>query len=95
MQNFKKKYACLRSCRWCKIGVKWPICPNQQQGPLLEISYIPLLSVTSTLHYHRLYQISSVEANLSLEDMKQLLDRSHLHTGNIPTPKLIIKPDLF
>ena len=50
----------------------------------------------STLHYHRLYQISSLEANLSLEDMKQLLDRSHLHTaGNIPTPKLIIKPDLF
>ena len=30
-----------------------------------------------------------------LEDMKQLIDRSHLHTGNIPTPKLIIKPDLF
>ena len=49
----------------------------------------------STLHYHRLYQISSLEANLSLEDMKQLLDRSHLYTGNIPTPKLIIKPDLF
>ena len=22
-------------------------------------------------------------------------DRSHLHTGNIPNPKLIIKPDLF
>ena len=38
----------------------------------------------STLHYHRLYQISSLEANLSLEDMKKLLDRSrHLHTGNI------------
>ena len=49
----------------------------------------------STLHYHRLYQISSYEANLSLEDMKLLLDRSHLHTGNIPTSKLIIKPDLF
>ena len=55
---------------------------NQQQRPLLEISYIPLLSVMTTLHYHRLYQISSLEANLSLEDMKQLrLDRSHLHTG--------------
>ena len=52
-----------------KIEVKWPICPNQQQGPLLEISYIPLLSVM-TLHYHRLYQISSLEANLSSEDMK-------------------------
>ena len=95
MQNFKKRYACLRSCCWCKIGVKWPICPNQKQGPLLEISYKPLLSVMSTLHYHKLYQISSHEANFSLEDMKQLLDRSHLHTGNIPTPKLIIKPDLF
>ena len=53
--------------------------PNQQQGPLLEISYIPLLSVKTTLHYHRLYQISSLETNLSLEDMKQLcVDRSHI-----------------
>ena len=44
-------------------------------------SYIPLLSVMTTLHYHRLYQISSLEANLSLEDMKQLcVDRSHIHT---------------
>ena len=34
----------------------------------------------STPHYHRLYQISSLEANLSLEDMKQLL-------GNIPIPQ--------
>ena len=35
----------------------------------------------TTLHYHRLYQISSLEANLSLEDMKQLcVDRSHIHT---------------
>ena len=25
-----------------------------------------------TLHYHSLYQISSLEASLSLEDMKQL-----------------------
>ena len=49
----------------------------------------------STLHCHRLYQISKLEANLSLEEMKQLLDRSHRHTGNIPTPNLIIKPDLF
>ena len=99
MQSFKKKYACLRSCCWCKIEVKWCICPNQQQGPLLEISHISLFSVMTTLHYHRLYQISSsLEANSSLENMKQLcecLDRSHLNTGNIPTPKLIIKPDLF
>ena len=56
----------------------------------------------NTPHYHRLYQISSsLETNSSLEDMKHLcecVDRSHLHTGNIPTygtPKLIIKPDLF
>ena len=89
MQNFKKIYACLRSCCWCKIWVKWPICPNQQQGPLLEISYIPLLSVMTTLHYRRLYQISSHEANLSLEDMKQLfVDRRHIHTGIPPlSPK--------
>ena len=70
MQNFKKN-ACLRSCWWCKIGVKWSICPNQQQGPLLEISYIPLLSVM-TLHYHRLYQTSSLEDNFSSKDTKQL-----------------------
>ena len=39
----------------------------------------------TTLHYHRLYQVSSsLEANSNLEDMKQLsefVDRSHLHTG--------------
>ena len=41
----------------------------------------------ATLHYHRLYQISSLEANLSLEDMKQLcVDRSHAHSHTgIPT----------
>ena len=40
----------------------------------------------TTLHYHSLYQISSLEVNLSLEDMKQLcVDRSHIHTG-IPPP---------
>ena len=33
-----------------------------------------------TLHCHRLYQISSLEANL--------------YRG-IPTPKLIVQPDLF
>ena len=97
--KFPKKYACLRSCCWCKIWLKWPICPNKQQGPLLEISYISLPSVTTTLHYHRQYQISSsLEANSSLEDMKQLcecVDGSHLNTGNIRTPKLIIKPDFF
>ena len=43
----------------------------------------------TTLNYHRLYQISSLEANLSLEDMKQLcVDRSHLlHQGRPPNPQ--------
>ena len=51
-------------------------------------SYILLLSVMTTLHYHRLYQISILEANLSLEDMKQLcVDRSHIHTGRSPNPQ--------
>ena len=68
MQNFKKN-ACLQSCWWCKFGVKWPICPNQQQRPLLEISCIPLLPIM-TLRYHRLYQTSSLDANLKSEDMK-------------------------
>ena len=57
--------------------------------PLLEISYILLLSVM-TLYYDRVYKISGLEANLSLEDLKQLcmfVDR--------PTSKLIIKPQLF
>ena len=36
---------------------------------LLEISYIPLLSVMA-LYYHKPYQISSLAANLSLEDLK-------------------------
>ena len=51
-------------------------------------SYIPLLSVMTTLHYYRLYQISSLEANVSLEDMKQLcVDRRHIHTGRPPNPQ--------
>ena len=42
----------------------------------------------TTLNYHRLYQISSLEANLSLKDMKQLcVERSHLHQGSPLTPK--------
>ena len=57
MQNFKKYMHACEAAACAKLGVKWPICPNQQQGPLLEISYIPLLSVMTTLHYHRLYQI--------------------------------------
>ena len=42
----------------------------------------------ATLHYQRLYQISNLQANLSLEDMKQLgVDRSHIHTGRLPNPQ--------
>ena len=47
--------------------------PTTGASFLLEISYISLFSVMTTLHYHRLYQTSSsLEANSSLEDMKQL-----------------------
>ena len=53
-RNFKKDL---------KISNVWHfIClPLQQQGNLLEISYILLFSIM-TLHYHRPYQISSLEA---------------------------------
>ena len=54
-----------------------PYMPQPTTGTsfLLEISYISLFSVMTTLHYHRLYQISiSLEANSSLEDMKQLCE---------------------
>ena len=78
-----QKNACLWSCWCCKIGLKWPICPNQHQRPLFEIPYIPLLSVM-TLHYHRLYQISNLEANLSLEDMKQLYRQGPIHSYTYP-----------
>ena len=62
---------------------------------LLEISYTdPLLSAV-TLQYHRLYQISSLEANLSLEDLKQLCRTKPPSQVYLPTPKLIIRPDLF
>ena len=65
-----------------------PACKAAAGGSLLKISYIPLLSVIA-LHYHRLYQISSLEANLSLQDPKQFCRQK------LPTPKLIIKADLF
>ena len=39
-------------------------CKAAAGGPLLEISYVPLLSVMA-LHYHRVYKISSLETNLS------------------------------
>ena len=60
-----------------------PCSNQQQQGLLLEISYIPLLSIM-TLHYHRLYKISSLEANLSLQDMKQLFQQKPMSQVNLP-----------
>ena len=67
MQNFthKKMYACKAAAR----------------RPLLEISYILLLSVM-TLHYHRVYKTSSLEANLILEDLKQHFRQTHPKTNN-------------
>ena len=59
-------------------------CEAAASGPLLEMSYIPLLSVM-TLHYHRLYQISSLEANLSLEDLKQLCRQNPPSHVYLPT----------
>ena len=61
---------------------------------LLEISYISLFSIMTTLHYHRLYQISSIlEANSSLEDMNQVGEcrqkpSSHSNIPTYGTPKL-------
>ena len=69
-------------------------CEAAAGGPLLEILYIPLLSVM-TLYYHRLYQFSNLEANLSLEDLKQLCRQNPPSQVYLPTPKLIIRPDLF
>ena len=34
------------------------------------------------LHYHGVYQISSFEANLSLEDLKQLCRKTQLKNNN-------------
>ena len=72
MQNFKK-YMSTKLLLVQNWG-KWPIWLNQQQRPLMEIPYKLLLFVM-TLHYHRLYQILSLGANLSLEDMKQLCEQ--------------------
>ena len=63
-------------------------CKAAAGGPLLEISYIPLLSVI-TLDYNRVYKISSLEANLSSEDLKQLYRQTH------PKTNRVIKPELF
>ena len=67
----------------CKILKKRKLhcCKVAAGGPLLEISYIPLLSVM-TLYYHGVYQISSLEDNLSLEDLKQLCRQTQPKTNN-------------
>ena len=44
-----------------------------------------------TLHYHRLYQISSFEANLSLEDLKQLCGQKPPLQVYLPSPKATTK----
>ena len=67
MQNFTHK--------------KMHACKAVAGGPLLEISYIPLLSVL-TLKYHKVYKISSLEANLSSEDLKQFCRQTHPKTNN-------------
>ena len=67
MQNFTHK--------------KMHACKAAPGGSLLKISYIPLLSLM-TLHYHGVYKISSLDANLSLEDLKQLCRQTHPKTNN-------------
>ena len=69
MPKFKKK----KKMHACKVAVG---------GPLLEISYIPLLS-EMTLHYHGVYQISSLEANLSLEVLKQSCRQTQPKNNNL------------
>ena len=91
MQNLKKK--CMPAAKLLPVknsGQNGAHLPQPTTRTSLGnfSSYIPLLSVMTTLHYHRLYQTSSFEANLSLEDMKQLcVDRSHIHTGRPPNPQ--------
>ena len=46
-------------------------CKAAAGGPLLEVSYIPLSTVIP-LHYHKAYNISSLEANLSLRSQTAL-----------------------
>ena len=57
------------------------VCKAAAGGPLLEISYLPLLSVM-TLHYHRVYKTSSLEPNLSSKDREQLCRQNHPKTNN-------------
>ena len=91
MHNFKKKRKCMPAKlllvkNWGKNGAHLPQPTTRTSLGNFNL-YIPLLSVMTTLHYHRLYQISSLEVNISLEDMKQLcVDRSHIHTEVDPLP---------
>ena len=60
----------MHACCEDTAGAKLGHLPQPTTGTsfLLEISYISLFCVMATLHYHRLYQISSsLEANSSLE----------------------------
>ena len=68
MQNFKKKKKkCMPAAKlllvknWGKNGTHLPQ-PTTRTSLGNFNSYIPLSSVMTTLHYHRLYQISSLEA---------------------------------
>ena len=62
--------------------------------PTTGTSFGNLLSVI-TLHYHRLYSISSLEVNLSSEDLKQLCRQKPSSQVHVGTRKLILRPDLF
>ena len=84
MSNFYYMYPTCKISKKCMPAAKLLLVKNWGKNgahlpqPITRTSlgnfnsYIPLLSVITTLHYHRLYQISSLEANLSLENMKQL-----------------------
>ena len=83
MQNFKKK--CMPVAKlllvknWGKNVTHLPQPTTRTSLGNLN-SYIPLLSVMTTLHYHRLYQISCLKANLSLEDITALCrQKPHSH----------------
>ena len=85
----KKMHACCEAAAGEKLGKNGAHLPQPTTRTSLGNfnSYIPLLPVMTTLNYHGLYQISSLEANLNLEDMKQLcVDRSHLQ-GRPPNPQ--------
>ena len=91
MQNFKKNMHACEDAAGEKLRQNGPFVPtnNSDLFSFGNFIYVTIFCNDYALHDHRLYQISSsLEANSSLEDVKQLcecVDRSHLHTGNIPT----------